>query len=166
MIIRHHHCKQCGYIFCGKCSATVCSTDLYSTEVKSGKIRVCTACSTKTLLVRRKPRQIRKPSKSIVSKTLKFEVWDENTFIDPNVPELPVSTGSELQKRSVIQDLAEKRVNRQEISENSCLLTKSPLRSRLQNHLTDVKEEEDESMNNVGVLCILPQSVYNFIFGD
>lgn len=41
LVVRKHHCRACGQIFCQKCSAKVCTLPKYGIEKE---VRVCDSC--------------------------------------------------------------------------------------------------------------------------
>lgn len=170
MINRKHHCGKCGNLFCGNCTSN--KENLNNGAIKE---RICISCSTRAFLLRRKAKAPKKVAKSIVIKSAKFgklEAWDSPEPVKQKTPPVqasplkkcvPVSTHVQAEPapksptpRSVTAKLSPGE------DESDFLINKPVLEE------DDGEDDEDEQglkRMNQGMLCILPPTVFSFLFG-
>lgn len=166
IIIRKHHCGNCGKVFCGNCSSN------YSKENSSisCKERVCISCSARAFLLRRKQKAIKKVTKSIVVKSAKFgklEVWDSPVPVSrvsvssPKVEPLLAESAGKISDFPHTPEVSQPAL---EDEETSLLICKSGFSPQVSSG-TDAEEAEEDRRVNQGMLCILPPTIFSFIFG-
>lgn len=174
MINRKHHCGKCGNLFCGNCTSN-------KENVNNGAIkeRICISCSTRAFLLRRKAKAPKKIAKSIVIKSAKFgklEAWDSPEPVKQKSPPVqpsplkkcvpagvPVRSLVEAEPasksppfRSVTEELLPGE------DESDSLISKPVLEG---NSVEDDEDEHGLKRMNQGMLCILPPTVFSFLFG-
>ena len=171
MINRKHHCGKCGNLFCGNCTSN--KENLNNGAIKE---RICISCSTRAFLLRRKAKAPKKIAKSIVVKSAKFgklESWDSPEPVKQNpaqtlesvpaVPCVPVSVQAQevpAPKSPPANRATE--VNSPEEDESDSLISKPAF------EVKGIDEDEDEQglrRMNQGMLCILPPTMFSFLFG-
>jgi len=171
MINRKHHCGKCGNLFFGNCTSN--KENLNNGAIKE---RICISCSTRAFLLRRKAKAPKKIAKSIVVKSAKFgklESWDspepvkhnisQTTESLPAAPCVPVSVQVQVVPAPKSPPAARVPVvYSPEEDESDSLISKPAL------EVDGVDEDEDENglrRMNQGMLCILPPTVFSFLFG-
>lgn len=171
MINRKHHCGKCGNLFCGNCTSS--KENLNNGAIKE---RICISCSTRAFLLRRKAKAPKKIAKSIVIKSAKFgklDVWDSPEPVKQKcsastteLPELSVPLACSQAQMKLTSPLPNTNNKTTVLSpgedEDDALISKPTFE-------VENAEEEDEEFNlkrmNQGMLCILPPTVFSFLFG-
>lgn len=173
MINRKHHCGKCGNLYCGNCTSN--KENLNNSAIKE---RICISCSTRAFLLRRKAKAPKKIAKSIVVKSAKFgklESWDSPEPVKKNTSQtmesLPVAhhvtvpVSVQVQMVPVPKSPPTTHVPvaySPEEDESDLLISKPAV------ELEGVDDDEDEHglrRMNQGMLCILPPTVFSFLFG-
>lgn len=171
MINRKHHCDKCGNLFCGNCSTNYSKENTANNVTKE---RICISCSTKAFLLRRKMKATKKISKSIVIKSAKFaklEAWDSperkaSTPIKPTMNAAPASVPQLLEAPTPPREIVQPCVLSPEGDESDLLIKKSGYTPERSSDDAEDEDEEGTRRMNQGMLCILPPTVFSFIFGS
>jgi DNA-directed RNA polymerase subunit RPC12/RpoP len=145
VVVRKHRCRQCGSAFCGQCSSTFSAAGVKAE-------RSCLKCATKGLLLRRKAKAPAKKLGKVVksSEGDKLDAWEN---VVPGNAE-PSQSGSNVNaKTEGVGEL----VQHEGGSSNAA----DPRPASV----VDAENDEDAQIQTKGLLCILPPSLYSYVFG-